>query len=868
MVYVPSSGTYIWDTQRGTWLKELSGYRLYLFVSNGTLVPDFLRLLHSRLTLAGLAFYKVSSSGSLLERSPVDLAMTSAHQPDFVGGAVCDDPLEQRRPKAEIINADAPFLDLSTLIPSLQLSSEEESQRQKILQSERQKVQAEAQEKRERWLEERSKAMSQRNDCTLEEARKTCVQALETSVLEGSFALKLSDGREVSVREIMAAPHQYDGLHAYDPLEPDYHDDPRIAKILVLDGRPRVTSFAHGFRTYQLQEQHHHITLVQGKTYLAVDETARYLRENEGLHCYDSGDALFQVVGGHKKLLDTDTKVTNYLARAIQYLKPSKDDGAPFPVDPPIKVVQGFIAQGQERKLPQLDAVSDMPIIRTNNTLVTQRGYDKESHVYLTASTDWNIPELTTEAQIIATAEQFWYPLSQFPYDGALSKTLAFSGLLTALTRSFVPTAPGILVTSPTAGTGKTKLASVLSILASDELNLLSPNFGNKEEFRKELFSVLINGGKVLFIDNCSDEISSSSLEAFLTADVYQGRLLGVNRIASAPNRVLTLLTGNNANLKGDLNRRLQKIRIDAKMELPGMREFHFDPVDWTRQNRGLMITQGVALLQAYFQAGTPQLGKGKTASFERWDELVRQPVCWLASLAGNPLGFVDPIQAFAHNYEDDSDRETLGAVLICWESAYGSTPKLLREVLDDLAYQHEDLKNALLEATGKKSLDKLTSQDLSNWAKKKKERIVNNLSLETLASKRKGSYLWQVKHNGSQPSTTLPQLPAVVEQVEPLSLPEPPDLNAILMQQGYVFPSDEEEPQSNDVYYPDFNTTLNEPEEAFESEEDFFEYEAEDEDEDEPVHAGFKRFLSQQQVHEGPVIYCDEDNQDMSLII
>jgi len=258
-IYVPSSSSCIWDTSQGKWVREETGYRVYFFVEKGRLIPQFAQLLHKHLTLSGLVHFKVSSSGALLERGPLDMAMFSPHQPDFVGGAVCTLPLEPRRPPPQIENADAPLLDLPTQIRSLQLTPKQESRRQDILKTERLKVQQEAQERREEWLESRAQTISQRDGCSEEKAKKICDQALYHSVLEAGFLLKLSDGREVSVREINAAPHEYNGLTCCDPLEPEYHNDSRIAKIILLNGRPRVTTFAHGFHTYYLHEQHHSI---------------------------------------------------------------------------------------------------------------------------------------------------------------------------------------------------------------------------------------------------------------------------------------------------------------------------------------------------------------------------------------------------------------------------------------------------------------------------------------------------------------------------------------------------------------------------------------------------------------------------------
>ncbi len=46
------------------------------------------------------------------------------------------------------------------------------------------------------------------------------------------------------------------------------------------------------------------------------------------------------------------------------------------------------------------------------------------------------------------------------------------------------------------------------------------------------------------------------------------------------------------------------------------------------------MAVAALTIIRAWIAVGRPRLAEGSTASFEAWDELVRQPVLWVAAEA------------------------------------------------------------------------------------------------------------------------------------------------------------------------------------------------------------------------------------------
>lgn len=96
------------------------------------------------------------------------------------------------------------------------------------------------------------------------------------------------------------------------------------------------------------------------------------------------------------------------------------------------------------------------------------------------------------------------------------------------------------------------------------------------------------------------------------------------------------IATGNNLRMTSDTCRRVLTARIDAQSETPYARGFSFDPAQMVQTDRLAYVVAALTIVRAYITAGRPKMAKGRTASFEHWDDLVRQPICWLAQMVAS----------------------------------------------------------------------------------------------------------------------------------------------------------------------------------------------------------------------------------------
>ena len=200
-----------------------------------------------------------------------------------------------------------------------------------------------------------------------------------------------------------------------------------------------------------------------------------------------------------------------------------------------------------------------------------------------------------------------------------------------------------------------------------------------EEEAQKTLFSTLRTTNGVLLIDNIEGRIKSAALSVILTKPTYTDRVLGESRSVAVPTNVLTMLSGNNVSVVGDLNRRVLRCMIDPGMERPDTRLFTFDPLTMVKQRRISMTRAALVLLQAYRRLGV-SIADGSTASFESWDRIVRQTVCWLADLSPG-AGLADPNKSLDVGFNNDPERDQLHELLTAWHGVYEARPVRIKEI-------------------------------------------------------------------------------------------------------------------------------------------------------------------------------------------
>jgi len=239
-------------------------------------------------------------------------------------------------------------------------------------------------------------------------------------------------------------------------------------------------------------------------------------------------------------------------------------------------------------------------------------------------------------------------------------------------------------------------------------------------------------------LDNVEGNIQSPTLAGLLTTPQWNDRVLGGNALMTATNRLLTILTGNNLNPLGDLVRRILIVRIDPRMDATAVwqRNFALDPVQYVRENRQELVAAALSLLLSFVRAGMPRVVRGRLASFEDWNDLVRQCVIWLGQQG--VAGLTDPIQQLRVAATQDSETATLGELLHHWYKAFGNTAVEAKTVCLSI-HMSASIHDVALDRRSMPS-----AKVLAQYLRKKRGVAVNGMRIEMLTGRSNTSY-WRV---------------------------------------------------------------------------------------------------------------------------
>ncbi|HMM76839.1 MAG TPA: hypothetical protein PJ986_14100 [Gammaproteobacteria bacterium] len=738
MVSIASSSSFIYNAATGEQLQGLRGFRLYVLVAKGTDIPRAGKALFERLWLAGRGRFAVSKSGQHLKRSLIDATVWSPEHLDFAAGAACTPPLEQRRPTPTCWNDDAPPFDTRGI---LDLTPAETSELEAIERQAKDAVADEVAHARAEYVKERGEALKARG-VDSDRAHAIVSSALDRGVLYPEFSITLHDGIEATVAEILDNPKKYNAVRCADPLEPDYRNDRRVAIIRTLGGRPSIYSHAHGDQTFELCRQPTELRVQPGEESWRADDALQVMRRN---HFYDYGPRVARVtVDGTLQVLSS-TALCDHASRVVRWTKYDARSKAWAPTAMPPRIADFIVERtGGERGLPPLTAVITAPTMRPDGTVLDVPGYDDETGLYYaTQEVDLpRVPDAPSIDDVRAALRALWAPVALFPYDSAESRAVMLAALLTAAVRPGVPTVPGFAFDAPAAGSGKTLAARTVAALMGRSVRLLSPP-RDEAELGKVLFAALLAGDPAIVFDNVVRPVEGAALNAFLTAPTYADRVLGESRVVALPNRSLLMATGNNIRFVGDTCRRFLACRIDARVEVPFLRRFGFDPVTRVQDNRIDLIIAALTVLRGYMVRGVP-LAAGRLASFEVWDDLVRQCVCWLAEIDVG-LELADPITSAVAAVNEDPQKAVLAAVLAAWRAAFADRAVPAKDAIataDGLGEVGEALDAAMRDVhAGDVRFD---AKRLGLWLRQHAGQIAGGLRFERAEDRHTKAALWR----------------------------------------------------------------------------------------------------------------------------
>ncbi len=264
--------------------------------------------------------------------------------------------------------------------------------------------------------------------------------------------------------------------------------------------------------------------------------------------------------------------------------------------------------------------------------------------------------------------------ISTFPFVDDASRSVALSAILTACVRRSLRTAPLHAFTAPVAGSGKSMLVDLASVIVTGREAAVIAQGKREEEFEKRLGAMLLAGDQVIAIDNCEAPVSSEFLCSMLTQTSVRARILGRSEAPELSASAFVTATGNNLVLVGDLTRRAVLCRLDPKHERPELRRFERNPVAEVLADRGRYLVAALTILRAYHIAGMPH-APDPLGSFEVWSNWVRGALLWLDQ--------ADPVTTMDELREHDPRRDAVVAVVSQWAAIIGDRDVSVRDLIE-----------------------------------------------------------------------------------------------------------------------------------------------------------------------------------------
>lgn len=736
MVWGVSGSSCIFNSATGEQVTGVRGQRLYVLVADARDIPRAGKALYERLWLAGHGYFVVSKSGRLLNRTPIDSSVWQTNRLDFAAPPVCVAPLEARRPAPEPINNEAPPLVTTEAVPNL--TEAEAEQLAAIVAAERgcDDLMTEINLARETWISERLEALGEIPEDEQEGARERLRDAVDNGRLFGDFELIHSSGQRVTVGDLLDNPDRWHGERFHDPLEPCYsNSDRRIAVAnLKSGGTPLIYSHAHGGQRFQLLRPAQQLKLQQGELPQVLPKILERIRLDGEI--FERAGLLVRLADGELMPVEKAWLQT-HLESCFRLLMFDSRSGEWSVRDCPDKLAMRLLAARGGWDLPKVGAVVTFPVMRPDGSVIDKPGFDEATGLlFLDDNNERPAPHPLDRKALAETLARIWQPFAQFPFDSAVSRGVFLAALLTTVCRPALPTAPGFLVRAYTPGTGKTLLSECLMLLVGASLSALPLPENNPEEIEKRLFAKLLTGCPGLILDNLVGVIDNAALCAFLTSPEPEGRILGQSETRSVVNRALWLLNGNNVTAGGDTFRRILPITLDANSETPETRRFTFNPKDVIRDRLDAYRADLLSVLLTYQWESAPTVAAGSFGSFEEWERLVRQCVCWLIREGVAPASMADPLEVMTLSKAEDPHHQQHAAILEAWHNQYKDRTVQVRDIaklVDGNGYSMTAGEQALAELVADIAPPRggFNGRYFAGWLRRHKGRIVNGYRLD-----------------------------------------------------------------------------------------------------------------------------------------
>lgn len=320
------------------------------------------------------------------------------------------------------------------------------------------------------------------------------------------------------------------------------------------------------------------------------------------------------------------------VTRSVCLVRRNPKDGTIERVHPPSWLPGNLMSRSANgdgmEQVPPLDGVRETPILRADGTVLSKPGYDSDTAMLLLEHGCYpDVPENPTQNDAIASVAMLKEAFYDFPFETETDRSAALAAVLTFFARpAYSGPTPLFFIEANKAGTGKGLIADIITLITLGRPVGRQAPSEEDEEIRKRITSIILSGTPVGFIDNIENQFGGPALDAVMTAEVWTDRLLGGNGLVELQNRTMWICTGNNPEFRGDMSRRICRIRMVTPEQHPEMRTNykHEAPKEWIKQVRPQLVRAALTILRAYQCAGAPKQTMRSWGSFEGWSAYVR----------------------------------------------------------------------------------------------------------------------------------------------------------------------------------------------------------------------------------------------------
>jgi hypothetical protein len=215
--------------------------------------------------------------------------------------------------------------------------------------------------------------------------------------------------------------------------------------------------------------------------------------------------------------------VRHHLARIAEFVRVG-DKGVRTLVHPPPAVVGDLMAMPSWPGLPALEALTEVPILRADGSVLDAPGYDETTGLVYVPAPGLTIPPIPAEPTATEAAAAMAVVADLFvdmPFASPADRANLLALLITPIVRPAITgVVPLALVDKPKRGTGATLCVQVVTAIGLGSVTELTTAPKDDEEWRKKITSALLAGTTFFWFDNIETKLSSASLAAVLTARV------------------------------------------------------------------------------------------------------------------------------------------------------------------------------------------------------------------------------------------------------------------------------------------------------------------------------------------------------------